>query len=473
MNTPFTNAMSSDGFSWSQANPIQVDRYNHIFSLAQLNSTGDHKFIFSNDAGKTWSENAVAEKYMVRASVAYDSRNDIIHVLWNAANPKDGLIYRRYDIKRDSLDNIVAISRDPAINLQLDFQTGGVMQYEHPLLLWLGDKQSGNFGRLVAIWSAHNDAPTLTNEIRVSQRVLSNSAEDGLAANWRAFMAQPDPQTTDNPAITTPAAPVNSAATITARQDDSTTTSTLATENPPQVAYSPIFASAKASAPYASALYKTSGSHAGDFYFFYSSGNTTWEWRRAAWNSLTNDWSGGLTPPAIISAINRAGNDNGYNLKQQLGSKPVEDTVKDRVYFGFATWKDNTQGDTWSHIYVDASDKLSPIADVYSAEKAHSYAPTGDITFDEVSGRLITIYLKTDKAGTYARSYDGNLAVGAESLIFNSDEADIPLLWQGGRYAGNNQPELLVLFRGTTRPYQGYFGTIEIINPAGQTSDGA
>jgi hypothetical protein len=442
INTPFTSEMSSDGFTWSQAYPIQVDRYNNIFVLAQQNNSGDHKFIFSNDAGKSWAENSLEEKYMTRGSAAYDNRNDKIHVLWNAAMPNDGIIYRRYDIKRNKSNEILSITPDARINLQLDFQTGGTMLYEHPVLLWLGDKESGKDGRLVAVWSAHNDAAPVTNEIRVSQRLLSNSAEDGRANAWRAFMSDSSP-------------PVATGA-----------ISPTAVDNLPQVAYSPIFASTKAGIPYSSALVKTSGKHARDVYFFYSNGTTTWEWRRAGWNSQTNDWSNGLTPPDVISKISRSGTDSGYTLKQQLGSKPVEDIRNDRVFFGFATWKDNTQGDTWSHVFVDASDNLSEVADVYSAGKIHSYAPTGDITFDQVSGKLVTLYLKTDKAGIYAQLYDGKLPVGPESLVFNSEEGDIPLLWQGGRYEVNNQAKLLVLFRSITRPYHGYFGTIDLLRPA-------
>jgi hypothetical protein len=132
------------------------------------------------------------------------------------------------------------------------------------------------------------------------------------------------------------------------------------------------------------------------------------------------------------------------------------------VYYGFATWKDDKSGDTWSFVYVDKNDNLSPVTDVYSSGGPHSFAPTGDITIDNQTGLLVTSYLKTAGGGTFLQAFNGTNPVGSETALFTTGEADIPLLWQGGRYGAAGSPKLLAMFRDTERPYHGYFATIEL-----------
>ncbi len=430
-NTAYTQNMGADGYNWSQAFPIQVDKYNKIFSIAQ-NKASNHKFIYSNDGGASWTDSVIEESFLVRGSIAYDSANDKLHLLW-AANSVNGIIYRRYDIARDGANNIIAITKDTSINLQLDRQTADEMDYQHPVLFWLNDSEFGSNGALLAMWCAGSIASPATSEIRASMLRLSNSPADGTASSWKA------------PAGSTPST-MNSV---------------------PQVQSSIIFTGVNNVAPYASMLRKTSGKHAKDLYFFYANGANVWEWRRATWNSSTNDWNSSLTPSVVIAKVVREGKDSGYNLKYQLGSKPVEDSVNDRVYFGFASWKDDSSGDTWSHIYIDNNDTLSPIVDAYSAGGSHSYAPTGDLVFDSSTGLIVSAYLKTGGSGTYLQAYNGVNRLGSEILLFNSSEVDIPLLWQGGRYGNPLSAKLLVLFRNTATPYQGYFGTVDWLAFAG------
>ena len=426
-NTGQTSDMGSDGYSWSQAFPITVDKYNKIIALAQKEQAG-HKFLFSNDGGQSWADNAEKFDFMNRATVAYDSINDKLDLLYLIANPAT-IGYWRFDITRDSANNITAITRDKNINLKLDAQTSDKASFEHPIMLWLDGKEFGPNGALVALWSARNSASTpAANEIRASMRVLSNTDADGQATNWKPIQ----------------------------------TASTSTTGVQPAVAYTSILANNTADIPYVSAMYKTKGAHAKDLYFFYADGPSAWGWRRAVWNSSSADWNNPLTAPVTISPMVRAGKDTGYNLKHQLGTKPVEDTINDRVYYGFATWKDDKNGDTWNFVYVDKNDNLSPITDVYSSGGPHSFAPTGDITIDNQTGLLVTSYLKTAGGGTFLQAFNGTNPVGSETALFKTGEADIPLLWQGGRYGPAGSPKLLAMFRDTERPYHGYFATIEL-----------
>src|SRR6478736_6137073 len=85
-NTPASNDLTQDGYSWSQANPIIVDKFDKIILPAQRNNGGSksNAFIYSNDAGRTWQDNAAfaAEGYIERGTAAYDPENDVIHMLW-------------------------------------------------------------------------------------------------------------------------------------------------------------------------------------------------------------------------------------------------------------------------------------------------------------------------------------------------------------------------------------------------------
>ena len=121
-----------------------------------------------------------------RGTIAYDPVNDIVHVLWASQQPRDGIIYRRYHIKRDG-HRIVELVRDDAINLQLDHQVSGTLTYGQPTLLWLSGSSWGPYGALVALWStAAFQDQHVTSEVRASMRILSGSQDDQVAANWQA-----------------------------------------------------------------------------------------------------------------------------------------------------------------------------------------------------------------------------------------------------------------------------------------------
>ncbi len=435
-NTPASNDLTQDGYSWSQANPIIIDKFDKIILPAQRNNGGSksNAFIFSNDAGHSWQDNAAfpAEGYIERGTAAYDPENDVIHVLWVGQSADDGILYRRYSISRDGAHNITGIEKTKDVNLILDHQTDGAMYYQHPALIYLAGAPFGQYGSLLATWSARNSNAKGGSEIRSSLCVMDKDAlACGAAASWSA--------------------PVQAG------------TTTIG--NAAQVAYTALLANKAASIPYASILRKSAGTNAGDVYVYYHDGEVpgAWAFRRMRWSAATHNWSAGLTEPTTISPELRAGKDTGYMLKSQLGSRPVEDVAGDRIFFGFASWKDNAAGDTWSFVATDAAhnDQLGPIVDVYSAGGAHTYAPDGDLTFDPVSARLVVAYITTKQQQIGIRLYDGD-TLKNELAPFGDAPADIPLLAPLARYG--SPARLLIVFRDTVHtpkpPYHGWAGTV-------------
>lgn len=435
-NTAFTNDLSDDGYSWTNALPITVDQYGCILTIAQRhnNSSKQHTIVYSNDGGATWSDSSIASAFLERGTAAYDSANDLLHVLWQAAAVTDGIIYRRYSITRDGSNNITGISQVAGINLQLDYENAGTMSYQHPLLLWLDDAGFGANGALLAVWSARNSAGTPnTNEIRASMRVLSNTVDDNTAANWSAPIAA----------------------------------STSSIGQSPQVAYSALVVNSAGGIAYPSIGRKASGTHARDLYLCYHTGAAAgqWRWRRAQWNAGTNNWSTGLTTDILLSNEVRAGTDTGYALKEQLGSAVHEDAASDRMLFGLATWASDVLGDTWGYVGINADDSLTSLIDVYSAGGAHSFAPVGDLCVDATSQRIVVSWLTTTTEYARVQLYDGLASAGDPVTAYDAvspNGVDIPLLYP------RRQGKLLMMFRdrvnqtppsGSPR-YRGVFGTL-------------
>lgn len=437
MGTVASDDLSQDGHSWSQADPILIDRYGHlIVPLQQYNDVDKRNlFVFSNDGGASWIDNTAAdpESFIERGAAAYDSANDVIHVLWIGQSSTEGVFYRRYTPVRDAESRITGIERTPDVSLPLDREDADPMGYQHPLLLHVAEEGLGTYGGVLAIWGARGYGEQSGNEIRASLCVMGESPiACGAAEAWKA-----------------PAAP------------DTTTIG-----GQPLVAYSALLSNRTADISYPSALRKSAGTNAGDVYLFYHNGGAfdegAWAFRRMVWSAESADWSAGLSEPQTIAPQQRAGSDAGYSLKQQLGSKPVEDPLGDRVYFAFASWKGDAEGDTWSFVAVDAAagDLPSPIVDVYSAGGPHSYAPTGDISFDAVSGRLLVSYITTGEHRAELRLYDGVEPAGEPLTLFDEAPVDIPLLASQPRYG--EPARLLVLLRDTVDtpnpPYRAWFG---------------
>lgn len=425
-NTTFTNDLSADGYSWANSLPVTVDQYGKIIALCQRNNSGtkQNNFVYSNDSGVTWTDAGLTSGFLERGMAAYDSINDLIHVCWNALAASDGIIYRRYSITRDGSNNITGIAAVAGINLQLDFENAGTMSYQHPLILWLSD--IGANGAILCVWSARNALGIANkNEIRASMRVLSNTVADNTAANWAA------PVTADVTGI----------------------------DQSPQVAYSALVVSNTVSIAYPSIGRKASTK---DVYLCYADGANvpTWRWRRMRWN--ISDWSTGLTADTLITAFQRAGTDTGYNLKQQLGSFVHNDTTNNRMIFGLATWKSDALGDTWGYVGINSDDSLTALVDAYSANGAHSFAPTGDICFDTTSGRLVVSWLTTATEYAQVQLYNGLVTQGAiitAYSVVSPNGVDIPLLYP--RLNG----KLIMMFRDRVDQagaslYRGLAGTL-------------
>lgn len=437
-NTVGTNDLGPDGYSWAAAHPLVADKFGKLIAIVSRQNAGTVAMLFvvSNDSGATWTDPtrtsfaaAAGEIAITRGALAYDSVNDLCHVLWNGTAATDGIIYRRYTITRDGSNNITGFTRDTNVNLQLDFQTTGTMQYEHPNLIWMTEPSAG--GQLLAVWGARNSAnATLKTEIRASMRVLSNSAADGTAGNW--------------------AAPV--------------TASTTGIGNAPNVAYSILDTANVGSIMYPAIKRKTTGTFAKDVYVGYHDGNVSvnggaWKCLRMRWASATNNWATGVATAVTLSNLLVAGTDTGYSLKYQLMSQISEDTTSGRMILGYAVWLSNVSGDTWSFSTIDdATDNPSSRVDVYSAGGAHTYAPVGDLFYDATSDRTIVSYQKQDTFA-YLKSYNNTTVDQAETVIYNGSRVDIPLL-----YAPRVSGKLIIYFRDSvntpTPPYHGYAGTM-------------
>lgn len=418
-NTAYTNDMGADGYNWSQGGPrgpIGVDTFGKLFALCQNNSAS-HTIVYSNDSGATWSD-SVALPALARGSLAYNSADDRLEVCWSGSAASDGVLFRRYSITRDGSNNITAFTALGAGYCQLDAETTGTMQYEHPCILWLSDAAYGAHGAVLCLWSARNTGVGGTgNEIRAAMRVISGTiANDQNPANWTHIGVS------------------------------STTTIGNA---PGTASYTAVVANTTASVPYGSLGRLANG----DLFLAYSDGANTnlWRFRRATFDG-TSAWTS-LGTVTTITAIKRAGTDSGYTLKQQLGTKIVQD-ASGNVYFGIATWKDDTNGDTWGYAQITSGDTVT-LVDSYSSAGAHSYAPTGDIDYDSASGRLVVSYIKTTTQAGYIKSYTGLTAAQGETLMFSSAPIDIPLI-RTRVITG----KLGILFRDTNTPHLGWFGTM-------------
>lgn len=438
--TPTNGNLTADGFTWAQGAPMLVDQYGKYISLVQWSNggTNTNSFVVSNDGGTTWvypthtsMANGSGELFLTRGAAAYDSINDLIHVLWNAVGASDGVIYRRYSITRDGSNNITAFTRVSGVNLQLDYENAGSMAYVHPVMLFCDD--IGSNGALVAIWGARNSASgTGTRaEVRASMRVLSNTTADNTAGNW--------------------AAPGSAA--------------TSAIGQSPQVAYTAITAKAAAATP----CHPSAGRLAnGNIFVAYNDGDNTQEYLRRVmqWNSGASDWSIGLSSEVTMTAEDRTGSDAGYDLKFELLTAPHEDNAGN-AYVGFSTWNN---ADTWSFARITPAGAVT-VVDVYTSGAGDNGASdfvTGDLMYDAATNRLIVAYTDLPAKHVYAGIYNGITQSKAPVVIFAARPFDIPTLYPS-KVDGN----ILVIGRdfndastdnppSYSPPYDGYFGTVRL-----------
>lgn len=431
MDTTYTNDLAADGFSWAQSNPLYVDGYGKMLTLAQRNGGGTktHVFVYSNDNGATWIDDDTVESYMERGSFAVDELHDVIHVLWNAAASSDGIIYRRYVMTRDANHNITGINKDTGVNLQIDYQTTGTMEYAHPIMIHMSYGSISDYGSMLVIWSARNTAVGGGNEIRSARCSLDVADFGKTAANWASTTSEASSTSIGN------APAIGSYFAIDAQ--------TLA---------------ASAGIEHASAVIIGAGTHVKDVAIAYCNGAAaqSWKYARLQWSVGDDYWSNGLSAITTISNMTVTGSNTGYTHKDQLGSKIVEDAGV--MYFAFPRWLSDAAGDTVTLARIDENDAIT-LVDVYSAGGAHTYAPTCDVYYDAIAGRVVVSYIKTATDAAYIQTFEGVAQKQAETLVFSADKVDIPLI--GPKRISTNKVPVLFREASGNAPYLGYFGTME------------
>lgn len=429
---------SNDAINFSQGRVWTIDQYGKYIWLTQARGPTNH-WAWSNDNGATWSQSAEGYTFLTRGSVAYDSINDVLHVIWAATDTNDGIIYRRYGITRDGSNNITAIARiNTGVNVQLD--TSASRSLDQPVVVWLNDGSAD--GILLAFWSKYGAS---LNEIRGSMRRLSMTDADGVAGNWLALDGTGDTFSTD----------------------------------PPAVAADKIYNDTSGQSAAGVKIRGGSGSHKDDLYVFVAeeddnSGDQVLVYR-GTWSSGSLNWSGGWTSLGAVGAMNTS---SGYSLKYQLITKPVIDTTNDRLYIGWSRWKDGTNGDTVSIAYLNSTDTASSTVDIYSALGTHSYAPTLDIAYDQTLGQIYTAYILSttngDNGSIQYKTYDGSTLSSATTFYTSpggtagaNGSADIPILYEN---RSNNR--LLFAFRvngalppTAVNPHVINWGYITLANP--------
>ncbi len=402
---------SNDAINFSQGRVWTVDQYGKYIWVTQIRS-GESHWAWSNDSGANWSQGAESYSFLTRASVAYDSINDKLHVIWTATNASDGIIYRRYGITRDGSHNITAISREDSGNINLQLDTSASRSLEQAVAYWFNDGSTN--GVLVAVWSKNGGS---LNEVRASMRKLSLSAADGIAGNWVSLDGSADTFATD----------------------------------PPAVSADKVYTTSSGNNAVGALVRGGTGVHKDDFYVFVAtSAIDQIRAYRASWKSSSGDWSNGWTSIGQVGAMDTT---SGYNLKHQLITKPVLDSTNDRLYIGWARWKDGTNGDTVSIAYLNSADSVSSTMDIYSALGTHSYAPTLDIAYDSTMDSLYVAYIQSttngDNGSIDYKTFDGS-SLSTATRFYTSPggaggadgSADIPILYES-RQSG----KLLFAFR--------------------------
>jgi hypothetical protein len=398
---------SADAINFSQGRVWTIDQYGKYIWITQGRVNTTSHWAWSNNDGSTWTQGSESYTFLNRASVAYDSINDKLHVIWTATDSNDGIIYRRYGITRDGSNNITAISREDASNINLQLNTTSSRTLEQAVAYWVNDGSAD--GILIAVWSIRDGS---LNETRASMRKLTITAADGVAGNWVALDGTGDSFPSD----------------------------------PPTVAADKIYTDTSGSNAASVIRRGGTGSHKDDLYVFVAEEDDAVDTvigYRATWNSGSGNWSGGWTSLGTIGEMNTS---FGYGLKYQLITKPVLDTTNDRLYVGWARWKDLTDRDTVSMAYLNSADTVSSTIDIYSALATHSYAPTLDIAYDATMDQIYAAYVLSttngDNGSIDYKTYDGTTLSSATRFYTSpggaageNGSADIPILYEN-RYDG-------------------------------------
>lgn len=406
---------SADALTWDQGNGFIIDEFGKYIILTQNRVNTVTHWAWSNNNGDTWTQGSEDYQFLTRGSIAYDSNNDKLHVIWSATDSNDGIIYRRYGITRDGSNNITAIAREDAGNVNLQLDVSGSCEFQHPTGIWV-DNGTAN-GILVAIWNKNCSGDP---QVRGSMRALSLTAADGVAGNWDAPDGTPDSFPSE----------------------------------PPNVDADKIFDGSGGTVGSSSTIRGGSGARQDDLYVFTQTNTVNSSDAvnayRAVWSSGSNNWSGGWQTPVVVG---NASSVDGYDLKQQLISKVILDSANDRLYVGWARWKAGGEGDTVSFAYLNSTDVASSTFDAYSANGTASYAPTLGAAFDATLGNFIIAYIESTTNGDNGsidwKTFDGTTLSNSTRFYTSpggsagaNGSADIPVL-----YPSRVNDRLLFLYR--------------------------
>lgn len=443
INTSLTNDFGPDGMTWAQAWPVCTDAFGKLIMACQNDTGSGIQYLYSNDGGATWADNTGTtgngsvgsiETFITRSALAYAPVGDWLWALHVTTNGGDGGAFlRRYSVTRDGSNNITAIDRDYTASCVLEDDANASCR--QPILLYESGAQ-----QLVALWAI---ADADTGEIHGSCRVLENNADDLTAANWLRLAGSTG--------------------------DDASTIASTKSANISVL--TPDYASHLTPA----ACLIRNGANAGDLALFWQPALTTEKvyYRRFVHGS--ESWASPTTPLEVASTV-RAGSTTIRQLYEVL-SKPVEDG-DGNLYVAYASWKDDTDGDTWAVAKVDTDDALAGTVDVYSAGGAFDpalYALTGDICYDADTGLLVVTHVTSGGVGSndgVAQLVTTALALQGGALTFfdasagGNEDVDIPLIYQDhGTGETRLNGDLLVLFRDTrnqTPPYHGWAGALTL-----------
>lgn len=390
LNTTVTNDLSPDGISWAAVRGAsEIDAFGKIVLYGQKYNANTRLcyFVFSNDQGATWQDNTGivgGEGFLVRGDIVYDAARDCFHGLIVTTNPSDGgIIYRRYSITRDGSNNITAIARIGGVSVVLDDAAGDNGNgLEFPTII-MSDANT-----LLAAWAIRTASG---GEIRCAKCDISgNPNAGGTASNWVNIG-------------------VNSATTIGA---------------PPAVgSYTIPFTQVTTAVPYFSLLEQANG----DLRWVWCTrtGAIRYQTRRSIRNAA-NTWNS-LSAAATLTNMVQSGTDGGYSDKDQLISQITE--AAGVCFVGLAIWKSNALGDTWSVYAINPNDTVQASMDAYSANGAHSYAPTGDVAYDATAARLVVTYEQTATQNGYIGLLGTDLSSAqAFSAFETASDIDIPVI---------------------------------------------
>ena len=401
-----TNA-GSDAVPWSQGNPIMIDRYGNLIVPIE-NASAIYTWAVASSITSSWSE-LTGTGLTFRPAAVYDSRNDKIHVLINTSS---GISYKKFMIKRNADYTINSISLDPASTSMAMDNIGScssVSSDAYPTLLW---KDNGANGILTAFWGIKKTCSSVTKyQSRASMITLANTSADSVASNWAALNGVTD-------------------------------TGTDAAIVPFNNLYSYTGTAPARTFIHAALIRGGSGAKSEDIYYFNFDENSTFGFRRLAWNSGSNNWSGSWTSRVTFGG--NVTNNAGYGGKDELITKPVFNSSNNKVYLGIARYLGGGLGDTQSLYDVDTSDAITLDGNLYSANGAAWFAPTMDITYNSQDQKIYYFFQTSTidpnnsastnssfNGHTYYKTYDGSTFSSAVAYFTASNlTMDIPIVYQ-------------------------------------------